>query len=107
MARPRKLRLFMRTAAMVLVTAVAALGSVSTAQAAAAAERPGKPDPGVGIQVGPYSNWPGPGWFWHSAWYSVNDCNLYGYVLVAYNYATGSVCRPRWDLSGYDLWLRN
>lgn len=108
MARPLKLRLLTRTAAMVLATAVATVGLSSTAaaQAAPVAERPSIAAPGVGIQAGPYSPWPGQGWFWQATFTTRNTCDYYGFLYVLYGYARGSTCALRYDFSGYDLWLR-
>ncbi len=106
MAGQLKLKLLARTTAVVLATAVATLG-MGSAQAASAAEGPGIAAQGVSIQAGPYSPWPGQGWYWQATFASKNTCDYYGLLYVLYGYATGSTCALRYDRSGYDLWLRS
>jgi len=55
----------------------------------------------------PNSTPPGPDWFYYYSYPNKNMCDYYGYLLVINGYVSGSSCAPRYDLSGYDLWLRN
>jgi hypothetical protein len=57
--------------------------------------------------VGPNSTCPAPDWSCYTAFANKNECDLYGFLLVASNQATGSLRHPCFDSSGYDLWPRN
>jgi hypothetical protein len=109
MQRSLKTRLLVRVAAGLLACVGATVGVATAANAAPAAGQASADRAAAdrALAVGPYSLQPGPNWFFYYAFAYKNDCDYYGFLLVANGYATGSTCSLRYDLSGYDLWLRN
>ena len=113
MQRSLKTRLFVRVAAGILACVGATLGVATAANAAPAAGTAAgqasvdRAAADRALAVGPYSLQPGPNWFFYYAFAYKNDCDYYGFLLVANGYASGSTCSLRYDFSGYDLWLRN
>lgn len=107
MSRSLKARLLVRVAAGVLACAGATFGFAATANADSSGGNVAPPASAeLATAVGPNSTYPGPGWFFYTAFVHKNDCDLSGFLWVASGQATGSVCHPRFDGFGYDLWLR-
>lgn len=107
MQRSLKAKLLGRVIAVVLACTGATLGLATAANAAPTGSTAAPASANRAAAVGPYSLQPGPNWFFYYAFAYRNDCDYYGFLLVANGYATGSTCSLRFDSSGYDLWLRN